>query len=128
MAIRKRLDRNGRAKRPSTLEEAQRAEAERLLIPLCHVEPHAGDRLRIAFRFDGPAVILFESRPRFQKPLEWGTQDVAKFRYVKQHDVWRLFCQHSDLRWHTYEALPEANSLAQLVLEVEDDQYGIFWG
>jgi hypothetical protein len=39
-----------------------------------------------------------------------------------------LYCQHRDRRWHAYEALPEAPSLAKLLDEVAEDPTGIFWG
>lgn len=128
MSVRRRADGNGRAHRPSTLSEIQRAQAAKLLAPLCDVPPHARDQLRIGFRFDGPSIVLYESRPRFRAPTEWGVHDVAQFRYMKQRDVWRLYCQFRDLRWRAYDPLPEAPSLARLVAEVTDDPTGIFWG
>lgn len=119
---------NGRKRRPSSLSDEQRAEAEALLAPLCDVPSHVRDQLREGFYFDGPSIVLYESRPRFQRPSEWGEHGVAKFTYVKSRRVWRLFCQFRDLQWHAYEPLPEATSLARLVAEVDDDPTGIFWG
>jgi hypothetical protein len=112
----------------STLSNLQRAQAEQLLAPLCVVPPHAQAQVRIAVRFDGPAVVLFECRPRFQAPDEWGEHPIAKFRYVKRSRIWQLFCQHRDLRWHAYAPLPESPHLATLVADVREDPTGIFWG
>jgi hypothetical protein len=64
----------------------------------------------------------------FQPPHEWRESDVAKFKYVATEKAWRLYCQHSDLRWRAYEALPAARSFDALLAEVADDPTGIFWG
>jgi Protein of unknown function (DUF3024) len=54
---------------------------------------------------------------------------IAKFTYVgTQRECWRLYCQHRDLRWHSYQALPAASSFAKLLDEVDADPTGIFWG
>jgi hypothetical protein len=115
---------------PGTLAEPLQAEAARLLAPLCRPSPDPAVRakLRVDFRFDGPAVVLFEHRRRLLEPGEWGEEPVAKFRYVGSRRVWRLFCMHRDWKWHRYELLPESASLAALVDEVRRDPSGIFWG
>ena len=112
----------------STLSEIQRAQVERLLRPLCAVPPHVAAQLRKDLRFAGASVILFESRPRFDAPKDWMDHPVAKFVYVERAKAWRLFCQMSDLRWHSYAPLPEAPELERLVSEVARDPTGIFWG
>ena len=113
-----------------SLTDIQLAQAARLLGPLCRPspDPEIRAKLRIEYRVEGRAIILFESRPRFRKPEEWGEGPVAKFRYVAAREVWQLFCMHRDLKWHRYELLPEATSLARLVDEVRRDPSGIFWG
>jgi hypothetical protein len=110
------------------LADIQRAQVDRLLLPLCQVPPHARLLLRKGFRVEGRAVILFESRPRIESPSEWMECPVAKFRYVESTATWRLFCQHRDLNWHRYEPRPESKALADLVDEVRSDPTGIFWG
>ena len=112
----------------STLSEIQCAQVERLLRPLCAVPPHVAAKLQKGLRFAGTSVILFESRPRFDAPKNWMEHPVAKFVYVKRARTWRLFCQMSDLRWHSYAPLPEAPELERLVSEVARDPTGIFWG
>jgi hypothetical protein len=115
---------------PGTLAEPLRAEAARLLAPFCRPSPDPAVRaeLRVDYRVEGPAVALFESRPRLLNPAEWGEEPVAKFRHVRSRRVWRLFCMHRDWKWHRYELLPESSSLAPLVDEVRRDPSGIFWG
>jgi hypothetical protein len=105
-------------------------QAARLMAPFCRPSPDPAVRakVRVDYRFDGPAVVLFESRPRLFNPAEWGEEPVAKFRYVASRQLWRLFCMHRDWKWHRYALLPESGSLAELVDEVRRDPSGIFWG
>lgn len=106
------------------------ARAERLLAPLCRPAPDAkvAAVLQIGYRIEGSTIVLVERRPRFQKPKEWGELPVAKFRFVKSQATWRLYCMMSDLKWHTYEPLPESPDVKALIEEVRRDPTGIFWG
>jgi len=119
-----------RAARKTGLSELQEREARKLLAPLCELpdDPRIRAQLRKDVRVDGTAVVLFESRTRFDQPAEWLEHPVAKFRYVKSRRVWELYCMFRDLKWHHYEPLPEAPDLATLVQEVRRDPTGIFWG
>jgi hypothetical protein len=114
----------------SRLSEVQSALVERLLAPICapHPDLAVSSKLRHGYRVDGYSVVLYESRPAFRAPNEWHEHDVAKFRFVKSAAVWQLFCQFRDLKWHSYEPLPESNDLETLVAEVRRDPTGIFWG
>ena len=112
------------------LSQVQFALAERLLAPICAPDPDpaVNSKLRLGYRIDGYSVVLYESRPAFRAPHEWHEHDVAKFRFVKSAEVWQLFCQFRDLKWRSYEPLPEAADLETLVSEVQRDPTGIFWG
>ena len=103
---------------------------KRLLATVCALSPDPAVRakLRVEYRIEGNTVILFESRPRWQHPTEWMEEPVAKFQYVASIDRWRLFCMRRDLKWHGYTPLPQADSVEDLVREVERDPTGIFWG
>lgn len=90
--------------------------------------PAVRNKVRVGFRITGRDVLLFEERPAFRPPHEWRDIPIAKFKYVATQKLWRLYCQHSDLRWHSYEALPAAPSFKKLLDEVSADPTGIFWG
>ena len=112
------------------LSKIQRADVNRRLSAFCEarVPPAVQDKVRVGFRIKGTEVVLFEERPGFQRPKEWHEQAVAKFRFVGTQKLWRLYCQHRDLRWHSYEALPTAPNFQKLLDEVAADPTGIFWG
>jgi hypothetical protein len=112
------------------LAEIQQAEVSRRLGAFCEtrVPPSVRSKVRLGFRIKGTEVVLFEERPAFQSPHEWREMAIAKFRYVGTQRLWRLYCQHRDLRWHSYEALPAASNFKRLLDEVTADPTGIFWG
>lgn len=128
MAIRK----PPKEKKParSTLSELQLAQVRTLFDPLCaaHPDPRISSQLRFGYRFEGPAVVYFESRPDWRGGPGWMDHDIAKFRFTKRTGLWSLYCQFSDLKWHGYEPLPHAASLAVLIAEVERDPTCIFFG
>lgn len=110
--------------------ELQHAKLERRLGAFCEtrVPAAARDKLRVGFRIKGNDVVLFEERPDFRDPREWREMAVAKFKYVGTKREWHLYCQHRDLRWHRYQALPAARNFERLLDEVDADPTGIFWG
>jgi hypothetical protein len=112
------------------LTEVQKAHLAKLLTAYCanRVPPPVRSKVRVGYRVVGNAVILYEERPAFQPPHDWQEMVVAKFTYVGTRREWRLYCQHRDLRWHAYQALPAASSLAKMLDEVDADPTGIFWG
>lgn len=85
-------------------------------------------QLRHGYRIGANDVVIFESRPHFQPPHDWFDHDVAKFRYVRAANEWRLFCRFSDLRWRAYAPFPSAATFDALFDEVRRDPTGIFWG
>ena len=112
------------------LTELQKSHVDKLLTAYCarRVPPDARASVRVGHRIEPSAVILYEERPSFRPPHEWQEMVVAKFTYVGTQREWRLYCQHRDLRWHRYQALPAASSFAKLLKEVDADPTGIFWG
>lgn len=112
------------------LSEIQHADVTRRLRAFCaaRVPPHARNQVRLGFRIEGNAVSLFEERPSFRRPAEWGESAVAKFRWVASRKVWQLFCRFRDGRWRGYEPFLESPTFAKLLDEVAADPTGIFWG
>jgi hypothetical protein len=112
------------------LSELQRASIQRHLAQYCAPNPRPEVRRQLRHGFElGPSdVVLFEERPRFDRPREWLRHGVAKFRWIAKTKEWQLYCQFRDLKWHRYEPRPSAATFEELLAEVEADPTGIFWG
>jgi hypothetical protein len=89
---------------------------------------HLRDKVREGQRIEGYEIELFLVRPLFSDPTHQIEQSIAKTRYVKSRDVWRVFWQRADLKWHRYLPRPEVKSLEVFLKLVDEDANGCFWG
>ena len=91
--------------------------------------PHIRPKLDLGYRVKGQSVEIFEIRPAFQgAPGEKMEHPVAKATYVRTQDVWRVFWQRADLKWHSYEPAPTVVSIDDFLFLVRQDAYACFWG
>ena len=69
-----------------------------------------------------------EIRAMWNNPNEKIEESVAKARYVKSSDIWKIYWQRADLKWHSYEPDPEVKTLEEFLKVVERDEYCCFYG
>ena len=63
--------------------------------------PHIRPELDLGYRISGQSVELFEIRPVWKGvPDEKMERPVAKATYVKARNIWKIFWQRADSRWH----------------------------
>ncbi len=89
--------------------------------------PELKDEVSLEYRVEGHDVTVFERRRKWRGPgfTEGG---VAKLRFVRTAEEWRLFWRRADLKWHSYSPLPSSKDLATLVSEVSADPHACFFG
>lgn len=90
--------------------------------------PHLRDRVRIEFRVARHDVLVFETRPAFRDPSHWVEHGVAKLRFVRAAGEWRLFWQRASLKWQSYEPLASSRDIKELLVEIDRDPHGCFFG
>lgn len=90
--------------------------------------PHIRKELDISFRISGQSVELFEVRPALGESERTIEHPIIKATYVKRGDLWKVYWQRADLKWHRYEPEPEAESLEKVLDIAERDEYGCFYG
>ena len=86
------------------------------------------DELRTTFEVKGYDVTVYEERPHWKNPEKWTKEPVAKFKYTRKDDVWKLYWMRSDLKWHSFEPSSRKKTLEALVKEVDSDPHGAFFG
>jgi len=86
------------------------------------------DQVDLGFRIENQSVVLFEIRPRWDKPEEKMESSVAKATYSKVQQVWKVYWMRADLKWHRYDPIPEVDQLGELLLLVDKDEHACFWG
>jgi hypothetical protein len=91
--------------------------------------PHIRPKLDLAYRLKGQSVEIFEVRPRWRgAPGETMEQPVAKATYVRARDLWRVYWQRADLKWHSYEPIPQVDSIEKFLALVGKDEHACFFG
>lgn len=86
------------------------------------------NKVREGQRIDGQSIELFLERPLFDRPEKWIEEPIAKIRYVRSRDVWEIYWQRADLKWHRYEPCPEVESLSAALAEIHEDAHCCFFG
>ena len=86
------------------------------------------DKVREGQRIDGQSIELFLNRPAFRRPGEWIEESITKLRYVRTRDVWEIYWQRADLKWHRYQPCPETESLSEALTEIHQDGHACFFG
>ena len=82
----------------------------------------------LSFRIKGQSVEIFEIRPLWNNPEEKIDEAVAKTTYVKRQNLWKVYWQRADLKWHRYEPDPEVGTIEEFLEIVERDEYACFFG
>ena len=110
--------------------EAELKKIDNLVGGLCRKRSpvHLKNKLSLEYRVKGHEIVVFERRPKWDNAAETIESPVAKLRYVRTANEWRLFWQRADLRWHGYEPLPASRELGDLIEEIDHDPCACFFG
>jgi len=91
--------------------------------------PHIRPELDIGFRVRNQSIELFEIRPVWRgEPGEPMEHPIAKATFIKTRGIWRIFWQRADLKWHSYDPVPEVASLDDFIEIIDADPYECFYG
>ena len=89
---------------------------------------HIRAQVDLSYKIDGQSIILFEIRPRFDRPEIKHEIEFAKTTFVKSRGVWKVYWMRSNLKWYSYDARPTVKKLSEFIKLVEQDEYGCFLG
>ena len=53
---------------------------------------------------------------------------IAQLRCDRASGAWTLYWQDSRDRWHVYDTDPGKTDVGDLLLAIENDKLGVFWG
>ncbi len=112
------------------IPELTRRRAERLLEQFCEqrVSPRVRHKVHLSVGTRGNSVTIFEHRPVFKSHGIWTWSKVAQFRYDPPSDRWTLYCRDRNRRWSRDTQKQSTADFSVLLLEVDKDPTGIFWG
>ena len=111
--------------REQTLEVV---EAMSHFMELRRPEEHIRPLLDFDYRIDGQSVIIFEVRPRHDKPEIKLEIPVAKTTFVQTTGKWKVYWMRSNLKWYGYDPNPQVNTILAFAKLVHEDKHFCFFG
>lgn len=69
------------------------------------------EELDFGYKYDKRIVELFEIRPIWNKQDEYQDIPIAKIKYVKSLNIWKLYWMRASMKWVSYEPCPQSSSL-----------------
>ena len=92
--------------------------------PPTHIRP----QLDIGYRLIEQSVELFEVRPQWDDPSIIREHPFAKATYVGTQNLWKVFWNRADLKWHGYKPALTVKSIEDFLAVVDADPHGCFFG
>jgi hypothetical protein len=89
---------------------------------------HLRHLVREGQSIEGHEIEIFECRPYFRDKSLWIKSPVAKTRYVRSRNIWKVYWRRGDGKWHPYEPCPETSSLEEWLHLINKDENNCFWG
>jgi len=89
---------------------------------------HIRDKLSLEYLIKNQDVLIYERRPKWNDPTSTTESSVAKLRYVRKSNEWKLYWQRANMKWYAYEPFPSSNDLEKIVDVIDQDKYGCFFG
>ena len=89
---------------------------------------HIRPKLDLGYKIEGQSVIVFDIRPKWNKPEVIQEIPVAKTTFVKAKNHWKIFWMRSDMNWHSYSPQPTVKTISAFTKIVEEDKHHCFWG
>jgi Protein of unknown function (DUF3024) len=89
---------------------------------------HLKEQLDFGYAIVGHTVDIFEVRPDWKDKKTTTHTPVARMKYVRTQDEWRLYWMRGNLKWYLYEPAPVHDSLQDALAVVDEDHYGCFFG
>jgi hypothetical protein len=86
------------------------------------------DEVCLLYAIEGQSVIIRELRPAWREPSKWTEMDVAKLRFIRKSNEWKLYWKRASGKWWLYKPRSRSRTLAAMIREIDADEYGCFFG
>ena len=89
---------------------------------------HIRAQVDLSYRIEDQSVLIFELRPRWDKPEEIRESNRAKATFVKEKNHWKIFWLRATLAWENYKPTPIVKDLREFAKVVDEDKHHCFFG
>lgn len=86
------------------------------------------NQVDIGYKIEDQSIIIFEIRPKWDKPDVICEYPFAKATFIKKTNIWKVYWMRADLKWHSYSPQEAVKNLKDFTRLVEEDKYHCFFG
>lgn len=87
------------------------------------------NELNLSYKIRGNSVTIFENREPWHHDMkEWTSLPVAQMRHDDKSGEWTLYCADRNDKWHQYPDFDRTRNIDAIIVEIDRDPKGIFWG
>lgn len=88
------------------------------------------DKVRLECEVDRHTITIVERRVPWSKSIgpQWTRSPIARLRFTVSTGLWSLYYRDRNERWHAYDLVNAAPTVAPLLEEIDKDPTAIFWG
>ncbi|HEO97874.1 MAG TPA: DUF3024 domain-containing protein [Epsilonproteobacteria bacterium] len=108
----------------------QKQLVEKLMQAYCEsrIPKEIQNQIRLSYTIRGNNITLIESRPFWKDETRWIDMKIAQVRFDNDSKTFTLYCADRNGRWHLYDFMEPSTELEEILLEIDRDPTGIFWG
>lgn len=91
---------------------------------------HLRDKVDLGFSLQNRELRIFEIRPVYNDNDHKIESDVARAKYIKSRDVWKIYWKRANGNWEPYRPGGdfEVEDITEFFTILDEDKYGAFWG
>lgn len=112
----------------SEIEQARNLKSLRWFMEQRRPPEHIRPQLDIGYAVVGQTFDIFEIRPDWQDKNTIRRSPVARVKYIRSRNEWRLYWMRSDLKWHLYEPDSKFRTLLAALTVIHSDPHCCFFG
>ena len=86
------------------------------------------DEVDLGYSYENQTVEIFEIRPYFLDASRIIHVPVAKTRYIKKRDIWKIYWMRGNGKWVAYDPEPEVKTIDEFLAIVDEDTHAAFFG
>jgi hypothetical protein len=92
------------------------------------IPDHIKDKVRLSYTIADHDVVISEERAVPSQSSDWMVLEIAKLRYVRARNEWRLYWKRASGKWWPYEPHTSSKKLEAMIKEIDADLDGCFFG
>lgn len=86
------------------------------------------NQLDIGFIFSNNVLEIFEIRPKWDDESKNIHTPVAKCKYIKTQECWKIYWMRANGKWEAYPPNPETKTILGFFEILKEDKNSCFWG